>query len=830
MVICGYFKGHELADIFISYSRADRKRVEKLANAFEASGYTVWWDRNIQGGAQFAAEIERQLNQAKAVVVVWSKQSVGSEWVLDEAGQAREDDKLVPITLDEIMPPLGFRQRQAVDFSRWNNAIDAPEFESLTTAISEFKNGATKSAPIQKAPQITSNKLLTFGGLAALVVLVAVAIIVLRPVTPPDAVSDEAVEALRSDAVGLAVLPFANISNDIDKEYFVDGLTEELLNWLANVEGLNVPGRTTAFSFKGKAEDLRLIGQRLGVQYILEGSVRYVDQSLRISAQLVEVKSGFNIWSETYDRTLSDIFSIQEDVAFDVITEILGEIPATAMKNPSMLEGVDARAHELFLEGRALWSARQGSAALEKFREAVRVDAKHWLAQAYISIVVSNMLHNGVTPILDGEDLRVVASDALSKATEMRPDQADVLFAQGWVLEQLNVKSGRITGETAPVDLRIFEFYEKALRANPRHYEAMHALGRLASRDGDFEKYEMLLTRVLEIDPGHVSARINLANHYLRRDNVAEATSLMREGKHFFSIDSLAVHSDFYRTAGNIDERSAVILGDLGSASLDHSIYRRRANALADLGQRAGAVLFFEKAAAIEASPLRAAWAMSLGAEVLGESQTRLKLIESVIDEDGAPFWFISAYARALIDNGESQRALDELIKVRPNILNPDQLKFQFSRFESLVDFEAVAGALALRELGREKEAESIWKNAMMAFETQNFDTGSLTGWRRPMARAIIQANLGNSDEAFQELESAYDQGFRFLYSYYCGGCLSNDFYSASGLFGPIYEDARFRAYVDKIEKENAGIFAEIDHQYNITSTLKTLTGSKIPK
>ena len=110
-----------MADIFISYARDDRTRVERLAAALEAAGFSVWWDRNIEAGAEFSKHIEREINESKAVVVVWSKQANDSPWVKDEASAAHEQGKLVPICMDREGPPMGFRQYQSLDFVEWSS-------------------------------------------------------------------------------------------------------------------------------------------------------------------------------------------------------------------------------------------------------------------------------------------------------------------------------------------------------------------------------------------------------------------------------------------------------------------------------------------------------------------------------------------------------------------------------------------------------------------------------------------------------------------------------------------------------------------------------------
>lgn len=125
-------RGNALADIFISYARADRDRIEKLAAALEAEGYSVWWDHNIDAGSEFSRDIERELNAAKAVVVCWSEAANDSPWVKDEASAARDAGKLIPVRLDTQQAPMGFRQYQALDIADWRGKPGAPRsFQSF---------------------------------------------------------------------------------------------------------------------------------------------------------------------------------------------------------------------------------------------------------------------------------------------------------------------------------------------------------------------------------------------------------------------------------------------------------------------------------------------------------------------------------------------------------------------------------------------------------------------------------------------------------------------------------------------------------------------------
>src|SRR5207253_1696429 len=149
----------------------------------------------------------------------------------------------------------------------------------------------------------------------------------------------------------IAVLPFVDMSSGKDQEYFSDGVSEEILNELSQVEGLKVSGRTSSFSFKGKNEDLREIGQKLGVGAVLEGSVRKAGSRVRITAKVVKVADGFDVWSQTYDRDLTDIFGVQADIAKAVVAALKVKL-LTGVAPPKIHPASDPEAYRLFLLGR----------------------------------------------------------------------------------------------------------------------------------------------------------------------------------------------------------------------------------------------------------------------------------------------------------------------------------------------------------------------------------------------------------------------------------------------------------------------------------------------
>lgn len=251
------------------------------------------------------------------------------------------------------------------------------------------------------------------------------------------------------DIRSIAVLPFVNMSGDDNQEYFSDGVSEELINVLVKIPDLKVSGRTSSFSFKGKNEDLRTIGEKLGVAHILEGSVRKSGGSIRITAQLVKAADGFNLWSQTYDRTLEDIFAVQDDIARSVAREIKialfsekstsGEAAQDSAFQAQLLvtrSTSDLQAYELYLKGRQAsqrWTRSGVDNAIEYFRGAIERDPAFTQAHAGLADVYSIMDHRaGLTSLGPAETYRL-AEEAASEALKLDPNSAEGHAALGHI-------------------------------------------------------------------------------------------------------------------------------------------------------------------------------------------------------------------------------------------------------------------------------------------------------------------------------------------------------------------------------------------------------------
>jgi len=331
----------------------------------------------------------------------------------------------------------------------------------------------------------------------------------------------------------IAVLPFVNMSDDRENEYFSDGLSEELLNLLAKIPQLHVAGRTSSFKFKGTNEDLRVIGEQLNVDNVLEGSVRKSGPRLRITAQLIDADNGYHLWSETYDRDLTDIFEIQDEIANNVVAalrvHLLGEPAATSTKGTTSTE-----AYNLFLQGNYFYthsSAENLKRSIDAYERAIALDPGFARAYAALSFAISQQVggwtaSSGAGFIEGFERVREVAE----KAYSLDPDNPDALqaMANAVINADWDMRAGA-------------EYNQRALDIEPANAVLLEnrAFDLLVRRD--FAGAEALLKKALEIDPLSVSAMRGLGDTQFLAERYDDAIATFQHALQL-SPDSFRLH------------------------------------------------------------------------------------------------------------------------------------------------------------------------------------------------------------------------------------------------------------------------------------------------
>jgi len=612
--------------------------------------------------------------------------------------------------------------------------------------------------------------------------------------------------------VRIAVIPFTSLSPDPNDQYFADGLCEELLDWLANVEGLKVPGRTASFYFRGKGGDFKEIGERLGVDYVLEGSVQKTETSLRIAAQLVDTRTGYHLWSKVFTRKRADIFALQDEIARAIVTELLGAIPARDAINPGDVGNVNALSQELYLEGRAKWASREGSEALQKFLEAVAADPRHAFAQAYVAVIAAHFVANGsLPPGLDNPDTAI--AEALDAAVRLKPNSAEVLFAKAWVAESTTGRPGdRITDQT------IIDDYMAAVRANPRHVEALHALTRAAqSPQNKIALYE----RILEIDPAFGPARGNLIQATLALGDRTRTGELIRQGL-VAAPDQRQSMAARAKVLGDLALFGEAAFGDLNTLGRDRFLTWIAASLLADLGASVEARFLYEEAS----KGANLGWGpyLRVSASVIGgDVDTELTDAQSFHDSGASSHFSSWMLANTLIRTGEFARAYDTIVQVRPEIAHPTPDAY-FPYWDEFADMDFVTAAHALDLAGRSEEALALWNTPLAELEA-----APKTRWLDYLNLALIQSRVGDRAASINSFRSAYYMGFRYLSGYACSDCASDGFAAEHGLFASLVAIPENRILVDKIKEENAAALEKFNKQYGILDRVHKMMAAAPP-
>jgi TolB-like protein/tetratricopeptide (TPR) repeat protein len=365
----------------------------------------------------------------------------------------------------------------------------------------------------------TGRKINYLIGALAVLAIAVVAAERFMPRTEPVPVATEAAPAAPAvetpapaEARSIAVLPFADMSAGKDQEYFADGLSEELLNLLAKLPELRVIGRTSSFQFKGRNEDLRVIGEKLNVAHILEGSVRKSGEKVRITAQLIKAVDGSHLWSETYDRTLDDIFAVQDDIAGEVVKAL--ELTLLGTTSATRSRPVDSEAYNLVLQGRFfvdLRGQKDLERAVELFRRAAARDPGYAPAWAGLSRAYAAQASSGFTPAANGFQS---AREAAETALELDPQLVDAHLAMGFI--QLSHDWNWISADTS---------FRRALELEPGNALALRRAALLASALGHWDEAIDLVKKSIERDPLRAATYVNFGLVLLsvNRDTEAEA-------------------------------------------------------------------------------------------------------------------------------------------------------------------------------------------------------------------------------------------------------------------------------------------------------------------
>ncbi len=463
------------AEVFISYSREDKDRVLDLAARLRAAGVSVWIDQGgIDGATLWGEEIVNALDQAKVLLLAVSAAAARSHNVAKEVVLVSErKGQILPVDLEPTAVPAGLKYALAgIQHVEYFQGDTEENLKSILRSLE--RAGVTIASPRKPAAVAAGESVVSSAG---------------APLGPG------AEGQVASGA--LAVLPFDNISSDQETDYFSDGLTDELIARLSLVREIELVSRWASMQYKGRARDIRGIGTELGARYIVGGSVRRFQESVRITVQLVDVVTNRQVWGNTYKGKLDDIFDIQEQVASQIVEALKLKLSFSEKVSLTKRQTVNAQAYDLYLRGQDYLYrlTKKGTEyAIQLFEKAIELDPRYGAAYASCSCAYGQMYQ-----WFSREDrYRDRAQEFSFKALMYDSNLPEAYTAMGlsyfiW---------GKFDEAAASV--------RKAIELDADDFVAHWTLGRIHFSTGELENAITHFRRVIEIQPGFYIAYCDL--------------------------------------------------------------------------------------------------------------------------------------------------------------------------------------------------------------------------------------------------------------------------------------------------------------------------------
>jgi TolB-like protein/Flp pilus assembly protein TadD len=543
--------------VFISYASQDAGAAEKVCAALEAAGLPCWIaPRDVRAGQSYAAAIVEAINSCRMLVLLLSQSAIDSPHVLREVERASSKRRpVLSVRMDAGKLPSDLEY--FLSANQWLDASGRPIEQVLPALVESVRNhegGTGDQAPGSSSPAARSasgpvsspapSKPSSHWKTRAIALALAVAAVGLGYILVNRLWLSKHVTAEQSTTTAantvtdksIAVLPFADMSEKKDQEYFADGMAEETLDLLAKVPSIRVIGRTSSFQFKGHNEDLRTIGAKLGVAYVLEGSVRKSGDRVRVTAQLVDTRDGAHIWSETYDRAVGDVLKLQGEIAVALVRALQITVGAAELDPRRSLTNVDA--YDLYLRGRYALERfdKVGfDEAVSHFRQALDLDPTFADAAVALSVAYDNQANWAFVPPAVGYER---AREAANAALKLDPTRAlahavlgliHVTYDWDWVAADRELQTALklkphdpfVLGAAASLQLALGHYasasqmFKEAIARDPLYATNYDLLSWAQIRLGEVAEAEASERKALEIQPGYVWGSMYLANWLL---------------------------------------------------------------------------------------------------------------------------------------------------------------------------------------------------------------------------------------------------------------------------------------------------------------------------
>ena len=568
--------------LFLSYAHDDRVKAKRLAAALDRAGYTIWWDGLIEGGAQFDKSIREALDAADAVVVLWSRSSVESDWVRDEAAQGRDRRRLVPLSLDGSAPPLGFRQYQMIDISAWRGKADPPHMDAIRRAIATAV-GQLAPAPRPVAGPVTRRRAMAAGAGAVATLAGGGALV---------AWGTGLVGPEKATATTIAVLPFKNLSGDPGQAFLAEGVTEEVRSALSRNARLLVLATTSSNTVRDEPGDAKSIARKLGVAYLLEGSIRRTGDLVRVASNLTDGRTGFSVWSQRVERRLNDIFAFESEIARMVATALSVQMATDA---PAVGGTRNVKAYEAYLRGRALFNLAKDEAsdreARANYEIAIGADPNFALAHSALSRVLAGIASSHAKAS-ELKPLYAAAIAEAQRAIELAPTLPDGHLALGYARFAGNLdirgakpsydKAYRYGQGNADIVL-LFALYsvrtrryaearaaiDRALALDPLNPRTHRAAGTIAYASRRYAEAVPEYRRALELNPAIANAHALMGDALMELGKMEEArAAYAAEPNAMFRLRGQAILEHRLGNQAAADRALAQLVSEVGDAAI----------------------------------------------------------------------------------------------------------------------------------------------------------------------------------------------------------------------------------------------------------------------
>ncbi len=587
----------------------------------------------------------------------------------------------------------------------------------------------------------------------------------------------ESDEALYS----IAVLPFVNMSNDPDNEYFSEGLSEELLNVLAKIENFRVAGRTSSFSFKGKDTDFQTIGEKLKVETILEGSVRKAGDQVRITAQLVNVKDGYHLWSATYDRKLDNIFEVQDEIATAVVSALkqtlLGE-EDLAVLDRKPTDNVEAYNH--YLRGRFYIRDRtkeQLQKAQEAFQLAATLDPN--FALAYSGLSDSYMLQSNYG-FRNYEDVQPLAQAAVDRAMSIDDQISEAWASQGFIYGEAPTTADNSTERAA---------LQRAVELNPNNAQAWAWLGNSAT-NAEASQGIKELERAFELDPLHPIIMANLSTMY--------SLTGQHSRSHALAHQIVEVNPELWRGywnvgsshwwEGNWDEAIRWYLKALERDAENNLILGSIGDIFTHFGALDQAQDYTQQALQLNRQNRGLNAGMAYLQFLNGQPEEGLARLRGLLESAPKNDFLLAniAYLEMLTGNEKGARE-----KYR-QVMTPDEGSEDW-RITDRNFFFATWYAFTLNNAGERAEAELL--SSAVVDWTAAIESGGMRAWFVYVARALAYGAVGQRPEAVAAMRAAADTGWPGM-----------TWIEHDPVFNTLRDDLGFLALMDDLRTKRAAM------------------------